>query len=182
MENMAIWTAVSSTDPKFTSRVQQRGGFTSIDAYFQIRQATELWGPYGFRWGLRNLRRTLEKDLEMAILDAEFFYPVGNETVSFEIGNSLFFVLKSKSGDKPDDEFIKKLETNTISKALSRLGFGADVFLGMFDDNRYIEEQNLKYGNPAPTAPVPFAPAAPAAPAVRPAIASALPPPPPPKR
>ena len=121
MENMAIWTAVSSTDPKFTSRVQQRGGFTSIDAYFQIRQATELWGPYGFRWGLRNLRRTLEKDLEMAILDAEFFYPVENETVSFEIGNSLFFVLKSKSGDKPDDEFIKKLETNTISKALSRL-------------------------------------------------------------
>ena len=135
MENMAIWTAVSSTDPKFTSRVQQRGGFTSIDAYFQIRQATELWGPYGFRWGLRNLRRTLEKDLEMAILDAEFFYPVENETVSFEIGNSLFFVLKSKSGDKPDDEFIKKLETNTISKALSRLGFGADVFLGMFDDD-----------------------------------------------
>ena len=159
MEKMAIWSAVSGTDPKFTSRVQQRGGFTAIDAYFQIRQATELWGPYGSAWGLRNMVRTLNVEMEMAFLDAEFHYPDGEKDACFQIANSIDIKSRSKSGAKWDDEFVKKLETNTISKALSRLGFGADVFMGMFDDARYIAEQNQKFGNaipaPAQNAPPP---------------------------
>lgn len=153
MEKMAIWNAVAGTDPKYTSRVQQRGGFTAIDAYFQIRQATELWGPYGSRWGLRKMVRTIQSDMEMAFLDAEFHYPDGETDASFQIANSIDIKMRGKSGDKWDDEFVKKLETNTISKALSRLGFGADVFMGLFDDARYVEEQNRKFGNPLPEPP-----------------------------
>lgn len=150
MDKMAIWNAVSGTDPKYTSRVQQRGGFTAIDAYYQIHQATELWGPYGSTWGLRNMVRTLDREMEMAFLDAEFHYPDGETDASFPIANCIDMKTRSKSGDRWDDEFVKKLETNTISKALSRLGFGADVFMGLFDDNKYVEEQNRKYGNPLP--------------------------------
>ena len=36
-----------------------------------------------------------------------------------------------------DDEAPKKLETNTISKALSKLGFASDVFEGRFDKQGY---------------------------------------------
>jgi len=45
---------------------------------------------------------------------------------------------------KSDDDFAKKMETNTVSKALSKLGFSADVFLGKFDDNKYVVDQKLK--------------------------------------
>ena len=49
---MEIWNSNCTTNPAFTKYVKQRGGFTAIDAYYQIRQATELWGPYGASWGL----------------------------------------------------------------------------------------------------------------------------------
>ncbi len=154
MEKMAIWNMVSETDPKYTSRVTQRGGFTAIDAYYQIRQATELWGPYGSAWGLQNMKRTLVMEMEMAFLDAEFFYPDGDKTAAFQIANSIDLKTRSnKNGDNWDDEFVKKLETNTISKSLSRLGFGADVFMGLFDDARYVSEKNQKFGNPQPEPP-----------------------------
>ena len=150
-DNMKIWNAVEVTNPAFTTSVNQRGGFTAIDAYYQIRQATELWGTYGGTWGLRHLKRELHPEMEMATLDAEFYYPGG----SFEIGNSIELKISTKNGMKWDDEFVKKLETNTLSKALSKLGFGADVFMGKFDDMRYIRELNKKFGNQMPDAPSP---------------------------
>jgi hypothetical protein len=38
-----------------------------------------------------------------------------------------------------DNDFAKKAETNTMSKALSKLGFSADIFMGEFDDKDYVE-------------------------------------------
>lgn len=143
---MEIWDSNCTTNPAFTKYVKQRGGFTAIDAYYQIRQATELWGPYGASWGLKNIKEEILKDYDIALIHADFFYPFEDKTYSFEIGNSIY-IIKKGTEDLPDDEFIKKLETNTISKALSRLGFGADVFLGKFDDSRYIQELNEKFGN-----------------------------------
>ena len=111
--------SVCGTDPKYTSRVTQRGGFTAIDAYYQIHSGDQLWGPYGSAWGLRNMVRTLNTEMEMAFLDAEFHYPDGDKDACFQIANSIDIKSRSKSGAKWDDEFVKKLETNTISKALS---------------------------------------------------------------
>ncbi len=153
--NLKIWEQVCKTNPQYTKAVNQRGGFTTIDVYFQIHQATELWGAYGSSWGLRNLKRTLLLEAEMAFLDATFYYPDGE----FEIGNNIDMKTRSaRNGDKWDDEFVKKLETNTISKALSRLGFGADVFMGLFDDQRYVNELRQEFGLPVLTAPVTPAP------------------------
>ncbi len=150
-ENMKIWDAVCKTDPKFTKKVSQRGGFTTIDAYYQIQQATELWGPYGSSWGLSDIVYSYRENI--VILAAKFRYPGG----VFEIGNSISFTVIKKAGKpaEPDDEFIKKIETNTISKALSRLGFSADVFVGKFDDARYVAEINKEFGNPEPTKAAP---------------------------
>ena len=39
-----------------------------------------------------------------------------------------------------DDNFAKKIETDTLTKAISKLGFNADIFLGKFDDVRYLNE------------------------------------------
>jgi hypothetical protein len=44
-----------------------------------------------------------------------------------------------------DDNFAKKIETDALTKAISKLGFNADIFLGKFDDVRYVAEMNAEF-------------------------------------
>lgn len=137
-QHLALWNAVSKTDPTHTKQVNQRGGYTAIDPTYQTMQATKQFGPYGTGWGLRNIEYDyglLDRSLPMVLIHAEFFYPGG----AFEISNAISPTM-GKSG-APDTDFAKKIETNTISKALSRLGFNADVFMGQFEDHQYIEHR-----------------------------------------
>jgi hypothetical protein len=52
-DNMRIWEAVQKTDPAHTKKVEFGRKFTSIDAFWQIQQATKLFGPVGEGWGYR---------------------------------------------------------------------------------------------------------------------------------
>lgn len=145
--NLNLWNSVCTTDPEFTKFVGQRGGFTAIDAQYLIMKATEVFGPYGLGFGL-SLSTLNYEQLEttgMVIHSAVFFYKIGNERASFPIHNAIKF--RSGSPDKPyyDEDFAKKLETNTLSKALSKIGFSADVYLGMFDDKNYQDEIGSKF-------------------------------------
>ena len=47
---MDLWSSVETTDPEFTTKVNQRGGFTAIGAQYQIKTATETFGPFGIGW------------------------------------------------------------------------------------------------------------------------------------
>ena len=52
---------------------------------------------------------------------------------------------------KIDDNFAKKLETDALTKAISKLGFNADIFMGKFDDTRYLAEVTKEFADkPAP--------------------------------
>lgn len=137
-KNLDLWNKVSKTDPEHTKKVNQRGGYTAIDPTYQTMQATKQFGPYGTAWGLRKIEYDyglLDRSLPMVLIHAEFFYPGG----AFEISNAISPTM-GKSG-APDTDFAKKIETNTISKALSRIGFNADVFMGQFEDHQYIEHR-----------------------------------------
>ena len=137
--NMKIWESVCKTDSEYTKKVNQRGGYTAIDATYQQMKATELFGSYGLGWGLREIAYdfTLFEATKMVLCHAVFFYKLDGAEASFPISNAINAMLGVA---KPDEDFCKKLETNTISKALSRLGFSADVFLGLFDDQEYIAQ------------------------------------------
>lgn len=50
-DNMELWNKVCRTDPAHTKHVGQRGGFTAIDAMYQIECATKEFGPVGVGWG-----------------------------------------------------------------------------------------------------------------------------------
>lgn len=134
--NMHIWDKVCKTDSEHTKKVNQRGGYTAIDATYQSMKATELFGSYGSGWGLNSINYdfTLFEQTKMVICHAVFFYKIDGITSSFPISNAISAMM----GPKADEDFCKKLETNTLSKALSRIGFSADVFLGLFDDAEYI--------------------------------------------
>lgn len=139
MNNLELWTKVEKTDPRMTKEVVIGSRkFTAIDPYYQIRNATEIFGSYGSRWGLKDITRDLtimdERGYPVLLLSAVFYYPSG----SFEISTSA----KTVTGKTPkfDEDVFKKTETDLLTKALSKLGFNADVFTGKFDDNRYVSE------------------------------------------
>ncbi len=146
-----VWE--TPTDPKHLKNVSSNGrNYSAIDSTHQFLQATEIFnGPYGLKWGLKDLDYTFKTlaDTELLILKAKFFYPGGE----FELNNSIKLAYmtngyQGKSGYlKIDDEAYKKIETNTVSKALAKLGFNADVFMGKFEDNNYVQEINYAYAD-----------------------------------
>ena len=44
-----------------------------------------------------------------------------------------------------DDEAPKKAMTDAMTKGFSHLGISADVFLGLFDNNKYVQEMKAKF-------------------------------------
>ncbi len=132
MTNMAIWDAVSKTDPAFTKKVNQRGGFTAIAAHSQIMAATKQFGPVGSGWGY---------DCGDPLFQGAFIMvPVtlwhGERANRF----GPIYGCAEMLGNRPDHDAPKKAMTDAITKGLSQIGFNADVFLGRFDDNKYVAE------------------------------------------
>ena len=140
--NLELWNSVCTTDAEYTKYVNQRGGFTAICAQYQLMTATDKWGPYGRDWGVRNLDWSMieidNKPVE-CVLEAEFYYPVG----AFHISTCCLY--------KPGNDTRKKLLTDLTTKALSKLGFNADVFLNKFDDNKYVNDLKSDADTPPAT-------------------------------
>lgn len=139
-ENLKLWHSVGKTNPNFTKVSTQKGGFTSINPYYQIEQATGLWGVFGKNWGLRSIVKDFSQ-IELTglmLYQAEFFCP---ET-TFEINNAVS--VKSVGKGYVDEDFMKKVETDTLTKALSKVGFNNDIFKAQFDNAEYLEERKAE--------------------------------------
>src|SRR5207249_9372453 len=78
------------------------------------------------------------------------------------------FAGRNKYGLFTDEEAPKKSLTDAMSKALSMLGFGADIHLGLYDDNKYVSSLRRQFAEKAAAA-LAKAPDAPDAPAEQPA-------------
>jgi hypothetical protein len=137
VSNLKLWDTVKKTDPEHTKTVSQRGGYTSISPQYQIRCATEAFGIYGSGWGFESidLDMSIAESMSLVLVKAVFFYVYDGKRSTFPINNSW----PIKSGTRIDNDFAKKAETNTMSKALSKLGFSADVFMGEFDNPDYVQ-------------------------------------------
>ena len=155
--NMRIWAQVDKTDTRFTKDAKVGGQqITSLNGTAMIMKATEVFGPAGIGFGWNVVEERFDKGAEM-------FNGEGDKRVSlgFELNHTIkitfWFVLdgqrgeieqygctqylyKSKYGTTTDGEAPKKSLTDAIKKALSMLGFSADVFLGMFDDVNYRQQ------------------------------------------
>lgn len=142
MSNLKLWQAVEKTDLSFTKHVNQRGGYTAISPQYQLMKATEQFGAYGAGFGLSKSDMSFElfESTGIVIHKAEFFYVLDGKRYEFPITNAIEAARTTKSGRFVDTDFAKKVETNTVSKALSKLGFNADVFLGLMEDNSYLSD------------------------------------------
>lgn len=139
--NLRIWKPNFKTDPAHTTKIQFGSRkFTAIDAYHQILNATKFFGPVGIGWGWRiDSIQTAGTVPMFAIVTLEFWYVDDGKKHQFSVAEACELVTAK---DKADSDAVKKATTGAITKALSYIGFNADVFLGYFDNNKYVEEQN----------------------------------------
>ena len=131
---MRIWQAVEKTDPAHTKHVSQRGGFTAINANYQIMQATKQFGPIGIGWGYVSGDPIFHDTL--LFVPVTLWYGDRSNTFGPMLGCEEW---KSDKG-RVDSDASKKATTDAITKLLSQLGFSADVFLGKYDNQKYVEE------------------------------------------
>lgn len=137
-KNIELWQSVEKTDQKYLKDVSfGKYKFKSIDAQYQILQATKKWGPYGSTWGVKEEKFTpimVDTAVKASIIyTATFVYPEG----SFPINSDIGMYTKSKETYIENSDYIKKVATDALTKGLSKLGFSADVFMGGFDGNKY---------------------------------------------
>lgn len=147
INNLELWNKVEKTNPAHTkdAKIGQLS-IKAINAQSQIKEATKQFGTYGNTWGLKNLNYSFMDfgTTKMAMLGAEFYYPNG----CFEIHTTLKIAYMTQGANgylKIDDDFMKKMETDVTTKALSKLGFNADVFMGLYDDNRYVNQMKEEF-------------------------------------
>jgi len=137
-DNLQFWKSVEVTPSSWLKNATINGNkIKAINPQKQLKQATKSFGSYGSTWGLKDCKRSViefEETVKLLFLECTFFYPEGE----FQISNMQKLCYTSSKGRYiVDDEAPKKLETNTISKALSKLGFASDVFEGRFDKAGY---------------------------------------------
>ena len=146
MNNMQIWDAVSKTNPDHTKQVNQRGGFTAINANSQIMAATKQFGPIGIGWGYDAQSPLFTPD-NLIIIPVTLWHGERGNSFGPEFGSA---ELVSDKGRR-DSDAPKKATTDAITKLLSRLGFNADVFLGLYDDQKYVDDMRREFSEPPPT-------------------------------
>lgn len=142
-ENLELWNRVEKTNPKYTKNAKLSGReITAISPQYQIMQVTEEFGVYGEKWGFKNiiLSYDLVEKCNLVVFKGTFFFPKGE----FEIINSCKLHM-DRAQTMVDDNFAKKIETDALTKAISKLGFNADIFMGKFDDVRYVEEMKKEF-------------------------------------
>ena len=155
--NTAIWDKVSKTDPSVTKTSNQGGRQqTSIDGYWMIKKATEVFGMVGIGWGWDVIEERwddgalipikqddgstrLEQSKTHTIKLKLWFIHDGKRGEVTQYGHTQA-IYKSKWGVSDDGEAPKKSLMDAIKKSLSMLGFCSDIFMGMFEDQDYLNQ------------------------------------------
>ena len=141
-DNKRYWDQLKKTDPRFTKRINKGfGEITTIDPQWQIMKMTEVFGPVGIGWAY-NVKYTYTDQLVFAEVSVWT-----KDDVSSHYGYGPVCSVQKlwrKTGAL-DDEAPKKAMTDAMTKALSHLGVSADVFLGMFDNSKYVEKVAAEY-------------------------------------
>lgn len=145
MSNLELWNRVCDTDPKYTKPGTKSGNnFTAISPQYQRMMATQVFGPYGQDWGVSGEKweRFEFQDNLLCQYNAILWYWWEGNKYEINIQSAIKIAYTTNAGKlKIDDDYAKKVTTDALTKGLSYLGFNADVFMGMFDDNKYVQNR-----------------------------------------
>ena len=144
--HLDLWNRFADIDPAFTKPItgkDYRG--TSPNPHYVIQCLTEMFGPVGVGFGWE--------------VEQDEFTPIGEEVLhwcrirfwhtdrsnGFSAYGQTKALMKTKNGLRLDEDAPKKSLTDAITKAASQIGIAANIFLGRWDDSKYVAEVNAEY-------------------------------------
>jgi hypothetical protein len=143
--NLTLWDSVEKSDERNLRDVNYGArSFTTIDAYPQFKRATEIFGPMGIGWGLKDVSYAVD-NYETVDKDG-----VAYQHVNLRVMATFWYIYEGTPGEFPvgtecamsKKDYTKIAHTDITTKALSYIGFNSDVFMGAFDGNKYSEDNN----------------------------------------
>lgn len=172
-DNLELWKQVFKTDERFTTAFSVNGGGTSINGTYMTMIATREFGPKGIGWGVDILEERFDDGAPITrtvkgtdgnntwelipdgiggvltekhhVIKIRLWYirdDVRGEEISF---GCTPYIYGSKYGPICDGEATKKSLTDATKKALSALGFCADIFMGLYDNPEYRQKNKAEF-------------------------------------
>ncbi|EAZ1801473.1 hypothetical protein BWL74_03230 [Salmonella enterica] len=172
-DNLELWKNVFKTDERFTTAFSMNGGGTSINGTYMTMIATREFGPKGIGWGVDILEERFDNGAPITrtvkgtdgnntwelipdgvggvltekhhVIKIRLWYirnSVRGEEISF---GCTPYIYGSKYGPICDGEATKKSLTDATKKALSALGFCADIFMGLYDNPEYRQKNKAEF-------------------------------------
>lgn len=161
MTNMKLWDRLGKTDPAHTKSFTRAGGFkgTAIKPMWSYKMMTEVFGACGQGWGINqpSFQTVSGYNGEVMVYCTVSIWwnnpdqQNGPHTV-FGVGGDkvVTYIKPDPRYSRPerwenDDEAFKKAYTDAVTNALKMIGVGADVHMGMFDDNKYVNTLQAEF-------------------------------------
>lgn len=148
--NLALWDSVSKTDPAHVKPITGKSyKGNSPRPHYLIHHATERFGPIGIGWGFEIID---DKLLEGAVVAPGICEQVhcakvrvwyeheGKRGTVEHVGQTMFSGIRRDGKPYTDEDAPKKSVTDALTKALSMIGFAGDIFMGQYDDSKYVNE------------------------------------------
>ena len=150
MSNLALWKSVERTDPAHTKPITGKAyKGNSPRPHHLVYRATEAFGPCGIGWGFEIVE---EKVLDGHLIEPSFYERIhmarvrvwyeweGKRGTVEHVGQTTFSGRRNDGRPYTDEDAPKKSVTDALVKALSMIGFAGDIFLGRYDDSKYVAE------------------------------------------
>ncbi|MDR5859438.1 hypothetical protein FZZ93_05625 [Halomonas eurihalina] len=152
-DHLALWHQVEKTPTNVVKQANVNGQqITAIDTMHMIRLATQVFGPMGLGWGYQIEEERYDQGAP--ILDPQtgevkahelthtvrlmlWYRWQGEKGEVTQFGHTRAVYRTNKGSWMTDGEAPKKSVSDAMKKCLSLLGFAADIFTGMFDDQDY---------------------------------------------
>jgi hypothetical protein len=144
-ENLSLWRAVERTPTEHTKAITGKSySGTSPKPYYLVQKATETFGPVGIGWGFTIVDERIEDGAggeRLHIARVRVWYKWNGERGEVEhIGGTSFSGTRASGKAYTDEDAPKKSVTDALVKALSMIGFAGDIFMGRYDDSKYVGE------------------------------------------
>lgn len=140
--NMELWNSVERTPKEQTKPITGKTyKGTSPKPHYIVQKATETFGPCGIGWGFTISERVEEgapgDKLHIAHVRVWYIWKGSRGEVE-HIGQTMLSGTRKGGFPYTDEDAPKKSVTDGLIKALSMIGFAADIFLGRYDDSKYV--------------------------------------------
>lgn len=144
-DNLALWQQVEKTPVAHVKEITGKSyKGNSPKPHYLIHKATETFGPCGIGWGFIIVDERVEEGAggeRLHVARVKVWYEWQGKRGEVEhIGGTQFSGLRSSGKPFTDEDAPKKSVTDALVKALSMIGFAGDIFMGRYDDSKYVSE------------------------------------------